>query len=501
MPYFHAKILCVDDQEANLVSLAAALRNSDHEIALARSGAEALEYVGREDFAVVLLDVQMPEMDGFETARLIRRNERSKSTPIIFLTANYPSEQYAIRGYESGAVDYLFKPLNVDVLRAKVEVFVDLYRTKLEIREIERRERERKYLNLVEGIRDGIVWSVSLKRNRFTFMSRRAEEITGYSLGQWLSNDELWDRFLSKETQERIRTVFLDRLNSDERLALEHQFKKPNGDPIWFRTEVHIEKDIESGERELRGLSVDITQLKRTEEALRTAIQIRDDFLSVASHELKTPITPLQLQMQGFVKMIEDSNIDKIPVDKLKHMLEVSDAQVKRLARVIGQLLDVTRLNEGRFNLDLHETELNSVVETVVEQLRYQLESSDCALSLDIPNIVRARVDRERMEQVLINLLINAMKYGSGNPIELSIKQTDQAIHLSVRDQGIGIAEEDQHRIFERFERAVSPNHYSGLGLGLYISKQIVELHKGSIHVESKIGNGSTFVVELPLTP
>jgi PAS domain S-box-containing protein len=502
-------ILCVDDQPGNLIALEAALGNLGYEIFQVQSGKEALLEVTRHDFAAILLDVQMPIIDGFETANLMREIERSKVTPIIFLTANYPSEEYVLRGYEVGAVDYLFKPLNIQVLRAKVAVFVELFKKNLELkkqsellREIELREvrriGERKYENLVEGIREGIVWAADPETFQFTFVSRHAEKITGYPLENWFQDSRFLENCIPVEDRERLMGIVKGTISDSSRTGIEHEFIKASGDRIWFQTDIHLEDTGRDGKKELRGLSVNVSHLKETEKALRDAIEVRDEFLSIAAHELKTPITPLQLQMQSFIRLIEQDKIGTTSLDKLKGMLEISSAQVSRLTRLISQLLDVSRLREGRLVLELEKVNLRELVQTVVEQLQHQFEMSDCKVILHLEDKIQASCDRLRIEQVLINLLTNSTKYAAGKPIEVYLAQDSRQITLSVKDNGIGVAPLDQKRIFERFERAVPARNFGGLVLGLYISREIVDLHKGTISVESETDRGAMFTVVLP---
>jgi signal transduction histidine kinase len=245
-------------------------------------------------------------------------------------------------------------------------------------------------------------------------------------------------------------------------------------------------------------MSVDVTHLKTTEEALRNALKIRDEFLSIASHELKTPITPLQLQMQGFIRMIEKGRFQSVPEETLRSMLQISDSQVSRLSRLIDQLLDVSRLREGRLAINAEEVSLSELVRDVLRQVKHELEVADCQVSTHLDHSVIGTWDRLRIEQVVINLLVNAARYAAGKLIEITVtRESDKAV-LRVQDHGMGIDKKDQARIFERFERAVPVQNYGGLGLGLYISRQIVELHGGSIRVESELGQGATFKVELP---
>ncbi|WP_437733486.1 AAA family ATPase [Sorangium sp. So ce1335] len=231
------------------------------------------------------------------------------------------------------------------------------------------------------------------------------------------------------------------------------------------------------------------------------AIQRRDEFLVVASHELKTPLTSLQMQAQSFERLLRRRALADVPPARIEAMLQVLDRQTSRLGRLVDELLDVTRLHAGRLPLARAPVDLAALAGEIVERMRPQLAASRCRTQLDLGAPVVGQWDADRLEQVVINLLSNAMKYGAGRSILVGVRrQADRAL-LVVRDEGIGIAEADQGRIFERFERAVSVRNFGGLGLGLYIARSIVASHGGSIRVESKPGAGATFLVELPLSP
>ncbi|WP_437282400.1 AAA family ATPase [Sorangium sp. So ce375] len=233
----------------------------------------------------------------------------------------------------------------------------------------------------------------------------------------------------------------------------------------------------------------------------REAIQRRDEFLVVASHELKTPLTSLQMQAQSFERLLRRRSLADVPAARIEAMVQILGRQTSRLGRLVDELLDVTRLHAGRLALARAPVDLAALAGEVVDRMRPQLAASDCRTQLDLGAPVVGHWDPDRLEQVVINLLSNAMKYGAGRPIHIGVRrQADRAL-LVVRDEGIGIAEADQGRIFERFERAVSVRNFGGLGLGLYIARAIVASHGGSIRVESKPGAGATFVVELPLSP
>jgi signal transduction histidine kinase len=234
---------------------------------------------------------------------------------------------------------------------------------------------------------------------------------------------------------------------------------------------------------------------RRQDEALK-AVRVRDEFLSIASHELKTPLTSLKLQVQGLLEQ-PPPIAEREEAERLKSSFALTERQVRRLERLIGNLLDVSRIAVGRFLLQLEEVDLVRVVRDVAAQFSAELARSRTQLSLILPSEVLGKFDPLRIEQVVVNLLSNALKYGNGKPIELTLEAKNGRARLSIRDGGIGVDPEHHQRIFERFERAVSLN-YGGLGLGLYITRQIVQAHGGTIEVESRLGAGSIFTVEIP---
>jgi signal transduction histidine kinase len=229
---------------------------------------------------------------------------------------------------------------------------------------------------------------------------------------------------------------------------------------------------------------------------LREAVRARDVFLMIASHELRTPLTALQLQVH-FLQRPERAPLDKMPVQELEAALQMVARQVTRLRTLIENLLDVVHITSGGMTLSREPVNLRDVVAEIVPQL--------CHITRSRPDvIVEAQPvvgswDRLRVESVVANLISNALKFGEGKPIAVTISSDGKMARLAVSDQGIGISPEEQSRIFEKFERAVSERHYGGFGLGLWIVRQIVEAHGGTIQLASEMGRGSTFVVELPL--
>jgi signal transduction histidine kinase len=229
------------------------------------------------------------------------------------------------------------------------------------------------------------------------------------------------------------------------------------------------------------------------------AVQIRDEFMSIASHELKTPLTSLRAQVQMLERLAKTGALKTTPAAQIQRLMSFTDQQVIRLVTLIEDLLDVTRITTGRLHLNYEQVNVCSLVSEIVESHKAEILKSGSTVETHIEEPVVARCDHLRLEQVIVNLLINALKYGQGKPIKITVRRTNGSLRMVVEDHGIGISPAAQERIFDRFERAVSATHYGGLGLGLYITRQIILAHQGTIRVISVEGSGSTFIVELPL--
>ncbi len=248
----------------------------------------------------------------------------------------------------------------------------------------------------------------------------------------------------------------------------------------------------------------DVTERKKLEEharqwrRAREEVRERDEFLSVASHELRTPVTALQLQLQLLRRAMGRSTRERPEVLEVK--LEALERQARRIALLVNELLDVSRMRQGSLELRREEFDLAQIARETAASIKDELARSGSRLRLEL-SPARGRFDRARVEQVIANLLLNAIKFGEGKPIELAVGPQGSSAVLRVSDAGIGIPIEHQARVFERFERAVAPRHFGGLGLGLWVVRQIVEAHGGEIRVESTPGAGATFTVELPLQP
>ncbi|SEU35967.1 sensor histidine kinase [Stigmatella erecta] len=522
-----ATILVVDDQPFELAAVERSLNSLDLQIVKAESGEEALRYLEAQEFALILMDVRMPGMDGFEAARLIREHVPHRRVPLIFLSGVRREEAAIVRGYASGAVDYLSKPVEPDALRAKVRVFVDLYHEREALRRQENAlgERERRLLearslqaeeallesqrslSMLMGNLPGMVfrcrpdWSL-------TFLSEGCQALTGYSALEFSANPALWTDLMAAEDVARIVEEAREAFADGRLLTAQYRIRRRDGEQRWMWARSAGVFAPEGALRFIEGFMTDITEAKTAEAererlmgGLREAVRLRDEFLSVASHELKTPLTSLSLRVQVLRKEVDGRLSASGAPNLLKH-LESADGQVRRLAALVDSLLDTTRIISGRLSLR-HEQDVNlaDIVRSVVSVFETQAMRVGSPVEVTAPARVLGRWDALRLEQVVTNLLSNALKFGAGRPIRLRVEELGDQVRLTVSDEGIGMDEAVRNRLFGRFERGVSDRHYGGLGLGLFITRQVLEAMGGQVSVCSEPGQGATFTVELPRNP
>jgi len=258
---------------------------------------------------------------------------------------------------------------------------------------------------------------------------------------------------------------------------------------------------------QLRGfgkVTRDFTQRKADEERrelerLREALRTRDEFLSIASHELKTPLTPLQLKLATLKRLAESHPEALLSGERLTRELETASRHVSRLANLIEDLLDVSRISVGTLSLTREPVDLCAITREVILRHAPQAVQKGCRVDMEAPVPVEGMWYRRRLDQAVTNLITNALKYGAGKPVHVRVVCENGVAVLTVRDEGIGIASEHHARIFDRFMRAVPERNYGGLGLGLFITQQIVDAHRGNIEVQSEPGAGAAFTVRLPL--
>jgi len=394
-------ILLVDDEPVNLAGIEIMLPPDRYRCVQARSADEALLHLLSQDFAAIVLDIRLPGMTGIDLARLIKRRRRTEHVPILFLTAHMLEEVDVLRGYHTGAVDYLSKPVNPDILRSKIAVFADLYR------------------------------------------KSRALEHANEALQRQVAQREVIEEALRRVNQEL-----------EERVA------------------------------------------ERTA-ALRAADQRKDEFLAALAHELRNPLAALQ----GAAEVIR---LTAPPAPEIKSSQGVITRQLRQMARLVDDLLDVSRITRGRLVLRKSRVELSGIIDDALEISRPILEAHGHTLSLDLPQgAVHLDADPVRLSQVIANLVDNAAKYTDPHGrIHLAVEVAEPVIEISVEDNGVGIDPEVLPTIFDLFVQAEHSGEHArgGLGIGLTLVRRLVELHGGTVEAASAgLGKGSRFTVRLPL--
>ena len=387
-------ILIVDDEPRNLAVLESILDDPGYRLVRATSGDEALLALVNDDFAALVLDVQMPGMSGFELAQMVKERRKTARIPILFLTAFYNDDQHVLEGYGSGAVDYLHKPVNPAVLRSKVAVFAELKRKE---RELERANRRLVDLNAT--------------------LDRRVAERTA--------------------------------------------------------------------------------ELEASEARLREASQRKDEFLATLAHELRNPLAPVRNAIH-FLKLRGPGTAD------VQWASEMIDRQVSLMGRLIDDLMDVSRISRGRVELRRRRVALDEILADAVETIQPQIDGAGHKLTLMQPSVkLTVDADPARLAQAFMNLLSNAAKYTDpGGQLEVRVVADDGQAVLSFRDNGIGIAPHRVEQVFEMFsqEEPALARSRGGLGIGLSLTRRLVELHGGSVCASSDgAGRGSVFTVRLPL--
>ncbi|MBK5373181.1 hybrid sensor histidine kinase/response regulator [Pseudomonas sp. TH43] len=387
-----AKLLIVDDLPENLLALEALIKREDRTVYKALSADEALSLLLQHEFAMAILDVQMPGMNGFELAELMRGTEKTKNIPIIFVSAAGRELNYAFKGYESGAVDFLHKPLDIHAVKSKVNVFVDLYRQ-------------------------------------------------------------------SKAMKQQVEA-------------------------------------LEQARREQEAL---LQQLQSTQLELEQAVRMRDDFMSIVAHEVRTPLNGLILETQLRKMHLARDNAAAFTLDKMHAMVDRDERQIKSLIRLIEDMLDVSRIRTGKLSIRPNRFDLVQLVSNLLQNFAQQIEAAETEVTFTASDPVEGHWDEFRIEQVVSNLITNALRYGGRSPVQVRVYRQGNEARVEVQDRGIGISPENQKRIFQQFERVSAKTVVAGLGLGLFISEQIVAAHGGSIVVESEINEGALFRVCLPI--
>ena len=542
LPNAPINILIVDDEPKNLMVLETVLDDPSYRLVRAGSADQALLALVADEFAVLILDIRMPGMTGFELAEMIKERKKTAQVPIIFLTAYYNEDQHVLEGYGTGAVDYLHKPVNPVVLRSKVAIFADLHRKSRELgianrallsEVTERRQAQAQLRELNETLERRVT-----ERTQALMERKKIEEVAR----EQLRASEQFNQSLMDSTVDCIQVLDLDggllHMNSRGMAQMEigdfaaHSGRpwwslwpdaeretlrsavtqacaagtasftvlRPmaDGTPKWWNVSVSPIRDALSGQVvRLLAVSRDVTEARQTEEILREAGEKKDKFIATLAHELRNPLAPIR----NAVNLLRRRELADPQVAWCR---DVIDRQVAQMTHLLEDLLDVSRITRTKLMLRREPLELAKVIEQAIETAQPFVDEAGQALTVTLPPApVVLNGDLTRLAQVISNLLINAAKYtAAGGNIGLTAQREAGAVLIKVKDNGIGIAAEHLPHVFEMFGQVRSALEHSqgGLGIGLSLSKGLVEMHDGEIRAYSKgLGKGSEFVVRLPV--
>jgi PAS domain S-box-containing protein len=512
-----AKILLVDDTADNLVSLEAALSSLGEDLVLASSGKEALRHLLTEDFAAILLDVRMPEMDGFETAELIRSRPRSRQTPILFLTG-YKNEEHLFRGYDLGAVDFLFKPIVPEVLRSKVAVFVELSRSNWKLKdqanELRRqaevlRKAERGFRSLLEAAPDAMV--MCRENGEITMVNSQTEVLFHCGRDLLISknirtlvpdwsfpHESSWDTLETPDPHALKLLKFGRELQAVGRdgstFPVEISFSPLQTDEgLVITSAIRDISQRKRNEEEIHQLNANLEArvLERTEALMRSNEELQQ-FAYVASHDLQEPLRTVSIYAQLLAKRYTG----QLQGDADQFIGFIVDSS-RRMEQLIHDLLDFSRV-DARGTDFFVRTSCEEALHDAVSNLRSLIDENEALVTHNhLPTVVGDPVQLVRLFQ---NLLVNSVRYCGEDPprIRIAAESRDAEWLFSVRDNGIGIEPQYAEKVFGIFKCLNPRDKYPGSGMGLAICRKIVSRHEGRIWVEPTQGPGATFCFTLP---
>ncbi|MDC0746047.1 response regulator [Polyangium mundeleinium] len=505
------KVLIVDDTPANLLAFEVALEPLGYEIVKAASGRDALRYLLTMDVSLVLMDVQMPDMNGIETVKLIKQSRRHRYIPILFITAVHRSMSFILEGYETGAVDYVLKPCQPSILRSKVTVLVELFRQKeivkrqaalLRAREREAMERrcELRYQGVIEAM-PICVWTTNGK-------------------GHFHYANDAWSRYAGLGGPRDVGRGLLEALHPDDRGHVTEVWRKALGRRLGVTVQArlrrsdgayrwHIARAVpQRDEGRVTGwilTATDIDEQKRAEEAAHRARKeaeaanceiMKDEFLATVSHELNTPLTAIV----GWSSLLRTGTLDG-PIAARGLATIARSAEAER--RVVEDILDASRIATGRLLLHLAPIDPTAIIDEAIDALRPLARAKGITFECEMKSRGAVMMaDPDRLWQVTWKLVFNAIKFTpSGGRVDVRFEHLGKRFLLTVSDTGEGIAQGRLPQVFEYFsqEDNSTKRKHGGLGLGLAIVRKLVELHGGSVSATSAgKGAGATFTVSLP---
>lgn len=484
-------ILIVDDREENIVALDALLKRNDIKIFSTTSPNEGLKMAWENNIAIALVDVQMPEMDGFEFVQMLKSNPRTKDILVIFVTAISKETKYAVKGLGTGAVDYLYKPLDPYITSAKVDSFIQLARYQAEIKQ--KNEELQNYSLVVKNSAD-IICVVDAETLRIKSINPAAETILGFTPSE-LTGKSIVDRVI-EDDKVAFRKRIGDIIKENIGLAiLDFQFVTFSKNPISVECRVaYRNKTLFFNINDITPQKSYQLQLIKSKEAAEFGKKAKESFLANMSHELRTPINGII----GLTALLRKTPVN----DQQSGMLDLLEVSSQSLLGVINDVLDISKIDAGKFSIIRSVNKLDDLIQAVYRLLKFKADEEHIEFFLHVDPEIPAylMIDSLRLNQILMNLLSNAIKFTKRGHVKLNVvllkKESDRVkLQFTVEDTGIGIPKHRLADIFESFEQAddETATKYGGTGLGLAIVKKLIELKGGELTVDSRIGKGSIF--------
>jgi len=486
-------VLIVDDNPNNIFSLKKLLESNDFEVDTALSGEEALKKALKNNYSLIILDVQMPDMDGFEVAEALSGYSKTKEIPILFLSAVSIEKKFITKGYKSGGKDYVTKPIDSDILLLKVKTFYNLQDNNLAMKkmqhnlELENKGRRELQAAMKSQIDHFHLMLQALPQIAFTLNENGEVDFVNCKWYQYSDSDHDFPE--THPDDHDIQQEFEECRKRGKALELEIRIKNIKTKLYRYHL-LRMSPVFEGGiVKNWVGTFTDIDDQKRIEKE-------KDEFLSIASHELKTPLTSIKAYTQLLDRKLKADNGSS----ELVYVEKTLD-QIEKLNSLITDLLDISKIENGKLKINKKPENLESILQTAIETI---LHTSASNIKIDRhgnkPDFL-IPVDKIRIEQVLINFLTNAIKYSPENhQIIVSTFTDEKEVRISVTDFGIGIPDFKQEYVFQKFYRVEESSlQFQGLGIGLYICSEIINQHHGTIGVSSELGEGSTFYFTLPL--
>lgn len=486
-------ILIVDDKVNNIYALEQILGQPGRTLISATNGNEALKVALNQEIDLIILDVQMPGMDGFEVAQILKSNKRTSETPIIFVTAELKDHRFVMKGFEEGAIDYLYKPLNPDITEAKVSVLLQLHRQQREL--MEKNQVLENYALLINNSAD-LICIINAETFRFEEVNEAAFSLLGYTVSE-MKNASLLD-YLSAEGQLKVKA-----------LACEYQpvfsfevlmFAKNGGHRyfswnivhkhrLWFANGRDITRQ-KKADFEIKQLNVNlernIAQLQLTNKEL-------ESFSYSVSHDLRAPLRSIN----GYAQMILDDHAQTFNSDALR-MFNVIRKNAKKMGALIDDLLTFSRM--GRKEITRVPIDFNKLVEPIIAELK---QTANANTQITVHCLPGTLGDPALLSQVYINLISNAIKYSAKKEmpaVELGAEEKDDEFVYFVKDNGAGFDMQYAHKLFGVFQRLHGNDEFEGTGVGLAIVQRIIVKHGGKVWAQGTLNEGATFYFSLPRT-